>query len=156
MNDLVEDKRYANFKAIMIDRYPNVKESDYVDIFKGIMNRFEVVNPETVYTYIKDRDRDMADVSPRLADSPKPIDLESILEDRGRDYGDFSKQAYITQIYKGIQRENQVTKLNASQQEALDMIFGKICRIVNGNPNKKDSWADIAGYATLVANQLKD
>jgi hypothetical protein len=44
--------------------------------------------------------------------------------------------------------------LAADQQEALDMICHKIGRIVNGDPNYADSWVDIAGYATLVADRL--
>jgi hypothetical protein len=34
------------------------------------------------------------------------------------------------------------------------MILHKIARIVNGDPNWSDSWRDIAGYATLVADRL--
>ena len=35
------------------------------------------------------------------------------------------------------------------------MIVHKLARIVNGNPDKVDSWVDIAGYATLVAERLQ-
>ena len=45
--------------------------------------------------------------------------------------------------------------LDADQVEALDMIATKIARILNGNPDHVDSWIDIAGYATLVADRLK-
>jgi hypothetical protein len=45
--------------------------------------------------------------------------------------------------------------LNPSQREALDMIQHKIGRILAGNPNHHDHWHDIAGYATLVANELE-
>lgn len=45
--------------------------------------------------------------------------------------------------------------LSSDQQEALEMIAHKIARILNGNPNKIDSWEDIAGYAILVAERLK-
>jgi hypothetical protein len=45
--------------------------------------------------------------------------------------------------------------LTPDQQEALDMIFHKIGRIVNGDPDYADSWIDIAGYATLVADRLE-
>jgi hypothetical protein len=39
-------------------------------------------------------------------------------------------------------------------REALHMIAHKMGRIATGNPNIKDHWADIAGYATLIANLL--
>ena len=35
------------------------------------------------------------------------------------------------------------------------MILQKLARAFNGNPNKKDTWDDIAGYATLVSKTLK-
>lgn len=41
-------------------------------------------------------------------------------------------------------------------KEALDMIVHKIGRILNGNPNYIDSFRDIAGYAELVVNYLKE
>jgi len=36
------------------------------------------------------------------------------------------------------------------------MIAHKIARIINGDPNHLDSWHDIAGYATLVEQELKN
>jgi hypothetical protein len=45
-------------------------------------------------------------------------------------------------------------KLDDDQSEALEMIAHKIARILNGDPNYVDSWLDIAGYATLVAERL--
>ena len=40
------------------------------------------------------------------------------------------------------------------QLEAMNMIVNKIGRIYNGDPHYSDSWRDIAGYATLVADRL--
>lgn len=40
------------------------------------------------------------------------------------------------------------------QLEAINMIVNKIGRIYNGDPHYSDSWRDIAGYATLVADRL--
>ena len=45
--------------------------------------------------------------------------------------------------------------LSPSQAESLDMIAHKIGRILAGDPFVKDHWADIAGYAELVARELK-
>jgi len=36
------------------------------------------------------------------------------------------------------------------------MICHKISRIVNGDPNYKDSWHDIIGYAKLIEDKLED
>ena len=39
--------------------------------------------------------------------------------------------------------------------EGLRMICNKLGRIASGDPSYEDSWRDIAGYATLVANHLQ-
>jgi hypothetical protein len=44
--------------------------------------------------------------------------------------------------------------LRPDQKEALEMIQHKIARILNGDPDYVDSWTDIAGYSTLVADRL--
>ena len=45
--------------------------------------------------------------------------------------------------------------LEPDQREALEMLALKIARILNGDPNYADSWHDVAGYATLVADRLQ-
>lgn len=85
---------------------------------------------------------------------------EEILAERGRVYGDFTKHAEITQSIKAIINVHNVRndggpKLSANQQEALEMIAHKIGRILNGDPNYRDSWDDIAGYAKLAADRCK-
>ncbi len=86
----------------------------------------------------------------------------AILEERGNRYGKFKDHAHITQELKTISdgfvkdvRGMPITALlSSSQLEALDMIYHKIGRILNGDPNYEDSWRDIAGYAQLVADEL--
>jgi hypothetical protein len=46
-------------------------------------------------------------------------------------------------------------ELAADQANALHMICSKLARIANGDPNYADSWRDVAGYATLVADRLE-
>lgn len=85
------------------------------------------------------------------------MQIHKILEERGKNYGDFKQQAVISQALKSTMFMSSCGRvnLNPSQIEALEMIFVKIARILNGNPNYKDNWVDIAGYATLVANILE-
>lgn len=82
-------------------------------------------------------------------------DIHTTLAERGKRYGDFALHASITQALK---REMANTprwrELAVEQTEALEMIAHKIGRILNGDPNYADSWHDIAGYATLVADRL--
>ena len=81
--------------------------------------------------------------------------INETLAERGTRYGRFTGHAAVTQALKSVifnARPN--LELAADQREALEMIAHKIGRIVNGDPNYADSWVDIAGYATLVANRL--
>lgn len=83
---------------------------------------------------------------------------EDLLIERGNRYGKFKDHAAITQALKQQIRQAlaaRVYTLADDQQEALEMICHKIGRIVNGDPNYVDSWADIAGYAKLVADRLE-
>jgi hypothetical protein len=89
--------------------------------------------------------------------------LDNVLAERGSRYGKFINHAEVTQQLKFVARTfvkkvkgvNLETHLTPSQQESLDMIFHKIGRILNGDPNYADSWVDIAGYAKLVADELE-
>jgi hypothetical protein len=86
-----------------------------------------------------------------------PTSVEKTLEERGKRYGKFSEHAYITQRLKNIamsHADKMGTNISPSQAEALDMIFHKIGRILNGDPNYADSWHDVAGYAKLVEDEL--
>lgn len=81
-------------------------------------------------------------------------EIKNILTERGSNYGDFGEFALVSITLKSVVEECG-NKLSAVQKEALDMIMHKIARILNGNPNYADSWADIAGYAQLVVNELQ-
>ena len=87
--------------------------------------------------------------------------IKDILHERGKRYGSFTGHARISQdiqivIARGIvNREDKSDRFSDTQLEALTMIAHKIGRIVNGDPDYADSWRDIAGYATLVADELE-
>lgn len=86
----------------------------------------------------------------------KPYTIESILANRGKEYGPFISHADITQQLKSVMQEtDNWGGLQSDQKESLEMIAHKIGRILNGNPNNQDSWADIAGYAKLIADRLQ-
>lgn len=83
--------------------------------------------------------------------------INETLADRGSRYGDFMGHSEVTQDLKKCVMGHLASRaktLAPDQQEALDMIFHKIGRIINGDPDYADSWHDIAGYAQLVANRL--
>jgi hypothetical protein len=85
------------------------------------------------------------------------MSVENVLNERGLRYGQFRDHALISQSLKTIlngELKKRDKSLSSDQMEALEMIFHKIARIVNGDSEYIDSWVDIAGYATLVANRL--
>lgn len=89
---------------------------------------------------------------------PEAQGVDAILEERGSRYGPFITHAEITQKLKMVAEKylhNAGKELKFDQKEALDMIFHKIGRIINGDPDYADSWVDIAGYAKLVADRLE-
>jgi hypothetical protein len=85
--------------------------------------------------------------------------IEKTLEERGSMYGKFKDHAKITQnLYKMFVAHmgaNRFTGMRESQQEAIHMIFHKLGRIANGDPDYVDSWIDLAGYAKLVSDELE-
>ena len=81
--------------------------------------------------------------------------IEAITAERGEQYGDFTTQGTIAQELKDYMRKHPGwAYLLPHQRESLDMIQHKISRILNGDPNVVDSWADIAGYAHIVAIRI--
>lgn len=80
--------------------------------------------------------------------------IEAVLKQRNATYGSFEEHAEITQALKKLVFKGDVSKYTPSQREALEMILHKVGRIANGDPNYKDSWVDIAGYAKLIYDTL--
>lgn len=83
--------------------------------------------------------------------------IKKILEERKKTHGDFTDHASVTQdLKRSMQIKNGWDRLTSPQRECLDMIAHKIGRILAGNPNERDHWHDIAGYATLVADRCPE
>lgn len=81
--------------------------------------------------------------------------LDATLTERGSTHEDFKYTASTTQRMLSLAEVTpKWAELTEPQREALHMIFSKIARILNGNPNHKDNWHDIAGYASLVEKEL--
>jgi len=87
-------------------------------------------------------------------------EVHETLNKRDKLYGGFANVAELSQGLKNVLRNHEandefcIEKLAPAQAEALEMIMHKTSRILNGDPNLKDNWIDIAGYATLVADML--
>lgn len=82
--------------------------------------------------------------------------INEILTQRANTHGNFTDVSITAQhIKKDLMSGKNYNTLSPIQRECIDMVASKLSRIVNGNPDEKDHWVDIAGYATLVANTLE-
>ena len=92
-----------------------------------------------------------------LTVSSTDLSMRDLLFERGKTHGDFSENSTISLALKAIVRSTPRYPIMIDPaKEALDMIAHKIGRICAGNPNFKDHWADIAGYAQLVADRCTE
>lgn len=83
------------------------------------------------------------------------MSINKTLEQRGERYGKFKDVAATTYALQEIIRDAKNHEhMTDDQVIALDMICNKMARIVNGDPSYIDNWHDIAGYATLVEQEL--
>ena len=82
---------------------------------------------------------------------------QQLLNERGKTHGDFTIHAMFTQRLKAVAYSDWggYSSMTEVQREAIDMILHKIGRIIAGDPNHKDHWDDIAGYAKLVSDRIK-
>ena len=81
--------------------------------------------------------------------------IDDILKERAKTHGSFEVTAYTVQTLKAALVDSpNWPELDMDQKEALEMVVHKIGRILCGNKDHLDSWQDMAGYATLVANRL--
>lgn len=81
------------------------------------------------------------------------VDTAALLAERGKTHGDYGDHAHITQDLKGLMYERYTINHNHMMREALEMIAHKLGRILAGDPDFRDHWDDIAGYAKLVADR---
>lgn len=73
-----------------------------------------------------------------------------LLSDRNETHGSFVVNSRVSQGLKDVVRnEPGYANLKPIHREALDHIFGKIGRIMAGQPNFDDHWDDISGYGKL-------
>lgn len=81
--------------------------------------------------------------------------IEETLAERGSRYGAFEDHAKIAQGLQDEMRKHEGwDRLAADQKQALTVIADKIARMLNGQPDYRDNWHDIVGYAQLVDTRL--
>ena len=124
---------------------------------QNVPNWQENVPKKTIFDRIMERDELEQALFARPTTAPTDR-IEGTLTERHGTYGYFIYLARVSQRLKKVLYNELAARkkdLAPDQIEALEMILHKIARIVNGDENHLDSWHDISGYATLVADRLK-
>lgn len=83
------------------------------------------------------------------------MNIPAIITERQKTHGEFTINADAAQWLKKVIANYSGTKLSSVQAEVLEMICTKIGRILAGDPNFRDHWDDIAGYAKLAADRCQ-
>lgn len=81
--------------------------------------------------------------------------MQEILTQRKATHGAWQQQFALARNLKDTLFPNGDSRVPSEMREALEHIAIKISRIIIGNPFHTDHWRDIAGYATLVADDLE-
>lgn len=83
-------------------------------------------------------------------------EIKAILDSRQKSYGDYNDVSALSQQLQQLLGVHKRVLYSHAQREALQMIASKLSRIVNGDPNHRDSWIDIAGYSKLAADSIPE
>jgi len=87
--------------------------------------------------------------------STGPYSVSHTLDNRGGTHGHFRAQSGITQnITEFMRTGRNWDDLPSYGKHALEMVAVKLGRILSGDWSYTDHWHDIAGYATLVEQEL--
>lgn len=93
-------------------------------------------------------------------DANVPKTTTDLITERGKTHGDYSDHAQCSQNLKYAMQEftrgnglEPWQHLSICAKESLEMIAHKIGRILAGDPDYRDHWDDIAGYAKLAADR---
>jgi hypothetical protein len=90
--------------------------------------------------------------------------MSQILASRGEQYGDYKKQSELSRrlresvlnhMHEHNEPNERLVRVRPYIAESTNMICHKLARAFNGNVLNVDTWRDIAGYATLVADTLE-
>jgi len=83
------------------------------------------------------------------------MEISTILDEREKTHGDYTNNCVVSQKLKQAMADAVgYNKLSMVQKETLDRIATKIGRILC-NPNVKDHWTDVQGYAKLAGDLVK-
>ena len=90
--------------------------------------------------------------------------VENTLSERGARYGDFTDHADIADALinvcggNGYGPQTNFSRLDPVKRQSIRVICDKLARILSpgGDPEYRDNWHDIQGYAKLAEDRCKD
>lgn len=83
--------------------------------------------------------------------------VDETLAERGGRYGDFRTHAMISQqIMERIKSFDGWERFDHVKREGVTLIVHKLARALNGDPEYRDNWHDIAGYAKLIEDRCSE
>jgi len=131
----------------------------YAKKLEGITYNRELTDEDKrkLVIYLNDKWASEAISKINLSIESKPMgDIQETLLERESTHGNYPVQAEFSQDFKEqLRAHRNWESLSHAQRESLELICMKISRIMHGNPKEPDHWQDIAGYATLVVNDLE-
>ena len=81
--------------------------------------------------------------------------IDATLAERGGQYGSFADLANVAVDLKRIVAATPGwARMAPDQREATRIILNKFARMLNGDPDYRDNWHDIVGYAKLVDDRM--
>lgn len=83
--------------------------------------------------------------------------VSDTLAERDARYGDFTDQADLAQKLQDVMRAaSGWERCSSDKRQALTVIADKIARILSGDPEYRDNWHDLQGYAKLAEDRCVD
>jgi len=79
--------------------------------------------------------------------------VDKILEDRGSVYGSYKEGCKFREEVMAVVDNRSPGPMHPIHRRYIDDIVNKLSRVAV-TPTHRDSWVDIAGYATLVVKEL--
>lgn len=82
-------------------------------------------------------------------------EVRSTLAERGATYGRFDHHATLARrIIEVVSSGENFSSMPPDAQHALCYIADKMARVLTGQHDHRDSWLDMAGYATLIVDRI--
>lgn len=83
--------------------------------------------------------------------------IKEILKERGSRYGRYKDNARIAQKLKDAVADDMDANpmLQEHHKETIHMIFVKLARAINGDPDYLDNWVDVIGFTQLTIDIIE-